>query len=197
MLEEFKHSSYQIKTYDKGEIVHLQNEVSESLDIILEGELSVQKIGQEGNILKVVVFTGGDMLGANLLFASSNFYPMTIVADRKTVVLHIPKELILELSAKNIQFMDALLTVVADKALVLTNTIDGIALKTIRERINDFLQYESHIQKSNVIKLTMSKKDLAQRMGIQRSSLSRELNKMRKDGLVEYDSKTITLKDQL
>lgn len=194
-LEEVFHlSPYQIKEYDKGEIVHLQNEVSETMDIILDGELSVQKIDKEGNILKVVVFTGGETLGANLLFASSNFYPMTVVAESKTVVLHIYKELILELSKRNIKFMDALLREVSDKALVLTNTIDGIALKTIRERINDFLKYESHIQKSKKVRLNMSKKDLAQRMGIQRSSLSRELNKMQKDGLIEFDSKTITIK---
>jgi len=31
-------------------------------------------------------------------------------------------------------------------------------------------------------------------MGIQRTSLSRELNKMRKEGLIEYNAKTITLK---
>lgn len=41
----------------------------------------------------------------------------------------------------------------------------------------------------------MSKKEMAERFGIQRPSLSRELNKMRKDGLLEYDAKTITIKD--
>lgn len=164
------------------------------MDIILEGELSIQKIDKEGNILKVVVFSGGDTLGANLLFATSNHYPMTVVSETSTIVLHIYKELILELGKKNLAFMDALLREVSDKALVLTHKIDGISLKTIREKINDFLIYESHIQNSYIIQLHMSKKDLAQRMGIQRSSLSRELNKMCKDGLIEYDSKTVTLK---
>ena len=164
------------------------------MDIILEGELSVQKIDEEGNILKVAVFNGGDIIGANLLFASSNYYPMTIVSEVKTVVMHTPKSILLELSVKNVDFMKTLLKVVSDKALVLTNTIDGISLKTIREKIIAFLKYESHIQKSNIINLNMSKKDLAQRMGVQRSSLSRELNKMRNDGLIDYDSKTIILK---
>lgn len=196
LIENFNLSKYTIREYSRGEIVHLQNEKSKTMDIILEGELSVQKIDIEGNILKIVVFSGGDTLGANLLFSSSNFYPMTVVAEKKTVVLHIYKELILELSKQNLKFMDALLREVSDKALVLTNKINGITLKTIREKINDFLQYESHIQNSNIIKLHMSKKDLAQRMGIQRSSLSRELNKMCQDGLIEYDSKTITIKNE-
>ncbi|WP_346898573.1 helix-turn-helix domain-containing protein [Clostridium sp. UBA7503] len=53
--------------------------------------------------------------------------------------------------------------------------------------------YESYIQKSNVIKLKVTKKDLAEKFGVQRSSLSRELNKMRKDGLIEYDAYSITI----
>ena len=59
----------------------------------------------------------------------------------------------------------------------------------------DYLKYEYHIQKSNIITINISKKDLAERLGIQRSSLSRELNKMRKDGLLEYDARTVTLKN--
>lgn len=61
----------------------------------------------------------------------------------------------------------------------------------------DYLKYEYHIQKSNIIKLNISKKDLAESLGIQRSSLSRELNKMRKDGLLEYDARTVTLKEPM
>lgn len=164
------------------------------MDIILEGKVSVQKIDEEGNILKVAVFSGGDILGANLLFSSSNHYPMTIVSESKTVVLHAYKDLILELCQKNTAFMAGLLTVISNKALVLTEKIDAISFKTVRQRIADFLKYEYYVQKSTVIKLNTTKKDLAERLGIQRTSLSRELNKMRKDGLLEYDAKTITLK---
>lgn len=195
LIHLFKSSSYRLTKYEKGQIIHIQNELCESMDMILEGKLSVQKIDEGGNVLKVAVFSGGDILGANLLFSNSNSYPMTIVSESKTVILHIYKELILELSQKNINFMASLLTVISNKTLVLTDKIDAISLKTIRQRINDFLKYEYHVQKSNVIKLNISKKDLAERLGIQRTSLSRELNKMRKDGLIDYDSRTITVRD--
>ena len=39
----------------------------------------------------------------------------------------------------------------------------------------------------------VTKKDLAEKFGVQRSSLSRELNKMRKEGLIEYDAYSITI----
>lgn len=165
------------------------------MDIVLEGQVSVQKIDDEGNILKITVFSGGEILGANLMFSSRNSYPMTILSESKSIVLHIYRDLILELCQMNVGFMSGLMTVIADKTLVLTDKIDAISLKTIRQRINDFLKYQYHIQKTSVIKLNLTKKDLAERLGIQRSSLSRELNKMRGEGLLEYDARTIVLKN--
>jgi len=67
--------------------------------------------------------------------------------------------------------------------------------RTVTECIIEFLLYEYHVQKSTTIKLNMTKKELAEKIGVQRPSLSRELNKMRKDGLIIYDPKQITITD--
>jgi len=83
----------------------------------------------------------------------------------------------------------------SDKTLILMGKIKTLALKTIRQCIIEFLLYEYHVQKSTTIKLDMTKKELAEKIGVQRPSLSRELNKMRKDGLIIYDSKQITITD--
>nr|WP_288824893.1 Crp/Fnr family transcriptional regulator [uncultured Clostridium sp.] len=191
----FKNAPYAVNTYTKGQIIHLQNEVCSAMDIVLEGEVSVQKIDSSGNILKIIVFSNADILGANLLFSSKHVYPMTIVSECRSVILHIYKELILELCHSNDRFMSGLMTEIADKSLMLTEKIDAISMKTIRQRIVDYLGYQYYLQKSYVIRLNISKKELAERLGIQRSSLSRELQKMRLDGLLEYDAKTITVKD--
>jgi CRP-like cAMP-binding protein len=188
-------SSYKVVQYSKGEIIHLQNEVCSTMDIILKGRVAVQKMDEEGGILKINVFSGGSILGANLLFSSRNFYPMTVTSETQAVLLHLPKELILELSQTNVHFMTGLMTEISDKTLLLTDKIDEISLKTIRQKILDFLRYEYLLQKKDVLDIALPKKDLAERFGVRRTSLSRELNKMRKDGLLEYTAKTVTLKD--
>lgn len=99
-----------------------------------------------------------------------------------------------ELSQTSPGFMVGLMTVISDRTLVMTDKIEAIWLKTIRQCIIDFLKYEYCLQKSLALHLNISKKDLAERLGIQRTSLSRELNKMRRDGLLEYNATTITLK---
>jgi CRP-like cAMP-binding protein len=194
LIHLFGLSDHGIEHYDKGQIVHIQNEVCLSMDVILQGRLSVQKINEEGNVLKVAEFTAGDTIGANLLFATDNAYPMTIMAESDATILRVPRELVLAFSQQSSSFTAALLAEVSNKALILTGKIDTLSFKTIRQRIMDYLHYQYHIQRSDVIKLDMSKKDLAEKFGVHRTSLSRELSKMRADGLIEFDAQTITIK---
>ncbi len=58
----------------------------------------------------------------------------------------------------------------------------------------DFLIFESNRQNSRIIKLPVSKKELAEKFGVERPSLQRELRKMKDDGLIDYDSKSIELR---
>lgn len=191
--EIFSSFNIDIRKYQKEQIIHLQNELCNSMDIILTGQVSVRKIDENGNVFTVNTFTDTEMIGANLLFSSKSYYPMTVVATSKATVLHLQKELILRLCQTNVNFTVDFIKTISDRTTLLADKINAISLKTIRKQIIDFIEYERYMQKSNIIKLNTSKKDLAERLGIQRTSLSRELNKMRKEGILKYDAKTITI----
>ncbi len=186
---------YVIRKYKKDQIIHLQNERCDGMDIIQVGQVSVQNLDENGNILVINVFHQGDILGANLLFSTRNHYPMTVVAQSEVLLLQLNRELILDLCQANRGFMIGLMTEISDRTLILTDKINAISLKSIRRCIIDFLNYEFRFQKNSVIRLPLTKKELAEKFGIQRSSLSRELNKMRNDGLIEFDSRSITIKE--
>jgi CRP-like cAMP-binding protein len=184
------------KEYGKGQVIHIQDEQCTCLDCIVDGAASLQNIDEEGSVMKMKVLQGGEVYGAPLLFSSRNVFPLTVVAELPSVIVHIERSLVLSLCEVNSGFTSALLTLVSDRALFLTDTIESIKFKTIRMCLFDYLRYEYHRQKSLTIVLGITKKELAQRLGFQRTSLSRELEKMRFDGLVSYDSKTITLLDR-
>ncbi|MBK5242281.1 Crp/Fnr family transcriptional regulator [Clostridium sp.] len=191
----FTKDLYEIKKYKKNSIIYFQNEKCTRFDIILKGTILVQDIDSKGNALTISHFNIGDVLGGNLLFSHKNFYPMTIIAKTDAIVLHIKKDLILKLCQTNVVFLNNFLQSLSDKTLILTDKIKSLSMKTIRQCIIDFLIYESFSQSSKIIKLQYTKKELAEKFGIQRPSLSRELNKMRKDGLIEYDAHSITIID--
>lgn len=183
-----------IRSFRKNEIIHLQNERAKSMDIILEGGVTVQSIDENGNILSIVNLNEGDMLGCNLIFSNDNEYRMTIIAIENTKIFSMSKEQVLKFCQTNEEFLIKFLEILSDKALVLTTKIRSLARKTIREKIMDFLIFESGRQDSKTIKLSISKKELAEKFGVERPSLQRELRKMKDDGLIDYDSKIIELK---
>lgn len=185
---------YLFRSYGKNEIIYLQNQKAVTMDIILEGEVIVHRIDENGNILSIVSLSMGDILGGNLIFSTQNEYPMTIIAKTNTKLLCLEKDLILELCQSNKTFLTNFLENLSDKALVLTTKIHSLAIKTIREKIMDFLTFESTRQNSNTIILSISKKELAEKFGVERPSLQRELKKMKNDGLIDYDSRSIVLK---
>lgn len=191
----FSNNKYASKKYTKNSIIYMQNEKCKSLDVILEGTISIQKIDSEGNMLSINDFTNGDIIGENLLFSIKNVYPMTIIAKTDVEILHINRDLILLLCQDNKSFLLGFLQSLSSKALILSDKIMSLSMKTLRQCIIDFLLFEYYAQGSTEIKLNMTKKDLAEKFGVQRSSLSRELNKMRKDGFIDFNSKYIIIKD--
>lgn len=191
----FIKDSYNIKNYKKNSVIYFQNEKCTTFDIILKGTVSIQGIDDKGNYISISDFTIGNALGGNLLFSHRNFYPMMVLSKTTVTILHIKKDLILKLCQNNTTFLTNFLQSLSDKTLILTDKIKTLSFKSIRQCIIDFLIYESHAQKSNTIKLELTKKDLAEKFGVQRTSLSRELNKMRKSGLIEYNTHSITILD--
>lgn len=190
-----ENSPCRIDGYQKDSVIYLQNQKCTTLDIILRGEILIQKIDAEGGVLTVSSFGFGEHLGANLLFADNNTYPMTAVSKTHSTLLHIPGELVLDLCAKDRTFLEKFLRCLSNRTLVLTNKLHTLSMKTLRHRIFEFLAYEYYRQKSLTIELPMTKKELSEKLGVQRPSLSRELSKMRDDGILEFDLKYITIKE--
>lgn len=185
--------SFHISNYGKNNIIHFSGEVCLKLEIILSGHVSVERIDEAGNLMTIAEFYGGEILGGNLLFSKSSYYPMTITAKQPTVILEINKTRLLELFSGNPVFLRNYLEFVADHTTILGNCIKHYVGKTIRECIMNYLEHERQKQDSNIILLPITKKAWAERIGVSRTSLSRELAKMKKDGLILYDAKTIDL----
>lgn len=191
----FQHHLYGIKTYPKGRLVHFAEQKCTTWDLIMSGALEIQQIDEKGNVLTIATFFTGNNLGGNLLFSNHPFYPMHVIAKVDTEILHIKKALVLTLCQSNKAFLEAYLACISDKTTILTDKLKSISMKTIRESITEFLRYEYHVQKTYKIRLNMTKKELAERMGIQRTSLSRELQKMKGEGMVTYNATSITIED--
>lgn len=197
LTELFNTSNFKAANYKKGSIIHFQNEKPRFLDVILSGTVLAQSIDEEGNVLTVSELTKGELIGLNLLFSQKSHYPLMIIAKTATEVLHLEKTIIPELCMKNKAFLLLILEYLSDRSVFLTDKIKMMSGKSIRQMLLEFLTYEHYSQKSTRIKLPLTKKEMAEKFGVQRTSLSRELQKMRDEGLIEFDRNYIYIKPSL
>ncbi|HRX00476.1 MAG TPA: Crp/Fnr family transcriptional regulator [Cyclobacteriaceae bacterium] len=188
--------SCKITQYGKNNIVHFVGEVCSNLEIILSGKVVIERIDESGNLMTIAEFFSGDVLGGNLMFSKNPYYPMTVTAKEATLILEINKDCLFNLFSDNHEFLKSYLEYVSDHTVILGDRIKHYVNRTIRESIISYLDYECKKQNSNIIKLSMTKKALAERIGVQRTSLSRELAKMREDGLIEFTPVSIILSDK-
>ena len=176
-----------VNSHERNNIVHFVGDICENLEIILSGEVAVERIDESGKLMTIAEFFDGDILGGNLLFSKNPCYPMTVTAKKPTIILEISKRQLFYLFASSLDFLKSYLAYISDHSVILGDRIKHYVNRTIRECIISYLDYESKKQESSTIKLTISKKALAERIGVQRTSLSRELAKMRNEGLIEFD----------
>jgi CRP-like cAMP-binding protein len=91
--------------------------------------------------------------------------------------------------------MENFLELLSNKLLILNKKVKMLSLESIRKKIENFLMEEYKKQGSNIIKVSLSRKEMAEHMGIQRPSLSRALIKMRDAGIIDFNREVIIIKD--
>lgn len=184
-----------IKTYSVGDILFMQDESCDYLSVVLDGVIEIQKLDPDGNILVVASLEKGNVFGENLLFGDRHFYPMSVVCKNTAKVLHIHKSYVETLLQKNHEFLVIFLRILSNKAMALSSKLKQVSMKSLRQMICNYILSLYKKDKSLELNLNMSKKDWADKLGVQRPSLSRELINMKKDGLIDYDRSKIIILD--
>ncbi|GAU76641.1 Crp/Fnr family transcriptional regulator [Fusibacter sp. 3D3] len=188
-----KRDQVSIKSFKAHNIIHLELETCTHLDFILEGKVIIQQIDINGNLLTMTEFSAGDNIGGNVLFSQANFYPMTIIALTDVVIMQFSKSIVLKFCQTNQSFLENFLMSLSDKSFILTQKIKVLSTKSIREMCLDFIENEFKKQNQNPIMLPLSKKALSEKLGIQRTSLSRVLTQLQLEGYIEYSGRSIKI----
>ncbi|MDD7795104.1 Crp/Fnr family transcriptional regulator [Clostridium sp. 'White wine YQ'] len=184
-----------LKSYSSEDILFMEGEECNHLSVVAEGTIEIVKLDSEGNILIVSTLEKGNVFGENLLFGDMHFYPMSVVCKNSAKVFHIRKSYVATLLQRNYEFLLIFLKVLSNKAMALSSKLKQVSMKSLRQMICDYILDIYNKEKSLDICLNMSKKEWADKLGVQRPSLSRELMNMKKDGLIDYDRKNIKILD--
>ena len=180
---------------ERGETLQALGEPIRRFGVVLNGAVQVCVDDIEGNRMIMAEVAPGNSFAESLCFLRTKESPVYIFASEDSEVLWLsaaplfsdpPDAFLAELQRR---FTAAL----ASKALTMNNRIQVLSRLSLRGKLTAYFTELAAAQGSEVIRLPMNREDTAAYIGANRSALSRELAKMKTEGLIDYRKNEIRL----
>ena len=190
-----------IITLDKNEILFNEGEVYHNMCILLDGEVILSNTDEYGNRNIIDSVVKNQIFAEVFSFTSSKISPATATTNKRSTLLLVNTDELLavgnlddlDLIREKQEIISRLLHTFADKNLILLSKIEVVSRRNIREKILHFLELHKLKNNSNIFLIPYSRKDMADFLGVDRSALSRELSRLKDDGLIDYEKNTFKL----
>ena len=179
-----------VKKYSRGEVIlHTGMDIF-NIGIVLEGTAQAVMNDELGRKKVTTTLHPNDLFGEAMVCAGIEKSLVTITASTDISIVYIDylnfTDRCGKLCKEHLIFVNNLLSLIAQKNLNLTRRIDLICLKSLREKIAVFLLSEARKFGSLTFNINFNRDELAAYLNVDRSALSRELCRMRDEGLIEF-----------
>jgi CRP-like cAMP-binding protein len=188
-----------INKFYKNGLIAAAGEKFENMGIILSGEAVVIKENAAGNRTIMSILKPGDLFGEVVVFSHKSIWPATIVAQKPCLVMFLPRQKILG-QCENVcswhrTIIENMLKLISDKTLILNKQVEYLSMKSMRGKISSYLieQYEKAGETRFII--PMMRNELADFLNVSRPSMSREMGRMRDEGVIDFHKSSFHIKD--
>ncbi len=188
------HTHYQMKTYEKDEIVLHRNQDLNWCMLVISGSVRGEMNNIDGKILKIEDINPGRVIALAFLFGTNTKIPVSVVANCKTEILRINKVDFLRVMQNNTKILTNTLQLISDRSKFLANKLHFLSMKTIKGKYASFL-LEQMDKDSLAINIQYTQEDLSEVFGITRPSLSRAIGELVSEKIITIKGKTITIND--
>lgn len=187
--------AYQIKTYDKGELIKKEGDELGSLGIILFGHTQVtRQLGPDKEIT-ISRLGPGQSIAEAAVFSRKDKYPASVKALDLCVVFFLHKSSLEALLKTDNRFAGEIIRLLSDRIILLNETINLLSHSSIKEKLAYYLLSESKIRNTLLFTIGYSRNSLAEKLNMTRPSLSRVLSEMKHENLIDYHKNTFKIVD--
>lgn len=188
----------EIIDYSPSNIIINPNEKLEKIGLILEGEVEISKTGISGNKLTISKFYKGDIFGEVIALSTRFNKNVTVTSTTNTKIMFIYIDSIINLSnfsQNNNVILQNIIFELAFKANLLNQKIDYLSIKSMRGKLATFI-YNTYVnvKKSNFT-IPYNRDNLAEFLNVSRPSMSRELVRMRDEGIINFNKSYFEILD--
>ncbi|MEN6390086.1 MAG: Crp/Fnr family transcriptional regulator [Syntrophomonas sp.] len=188
-----------LRKFKKNSYIATAGDHFESLGILLSGQASLIKENAAGDRLMMAILKPGDIFGESAVFSGNSVWPATVVAQEACQVMFLPKQKILgecaNLCSWHHTIIENMLKDVSDKVLRLNQKIEYLSMKSMRGKLSSFLLEQYKMIGQPEFLLPMKRNEMADFLNVSRPSMSRELCRMRDEGVIDFDRSSIQIKD--
>lgn len=189
-----------VKKYEKGDVILRMDSATRQLGVVMQGSVIVENTDFWGNH-SILTRVGSGQMFAESYAISGKRLMIDCIAAEKTIVRFVQIDVLRSPSCRRESWypkmMDNLLMAAVSKNMQLSERFFFTESKKVRTRLMTYLSNEAVKQESSVINIPFDRQQLADYLNLDRSALSKELGRMRDDGLITFRKNHFELHEEL
>jgi len=182
------------KRLAKGASLFQAEDAADAFFFLLEGEVRVFKLDGQGREMEVTRLAAGDFVGEAFALLRGRF-PFFAQPARPSRVLAVPAAAADKAIASDPAAARFFVRLLARKCVSLSARVESLAMRTVPQRLAEFLLGRCGGEGGCRVDLTMSKGELAKSLGTVSETLSRSLGRMSRRGWIEVRGPSIKIID--
>lgn len=186
----------QKKTFHEKETVSVYDVNCQKVGLLYHGCVSINRINTDGTLDMLEYIENSGIFGAAFSFFEHND-EFIVLCEKDCAILFVDKSHITKrcsnACAHHSVVIENLLSFMSKKITNLTEKVDILSHRTIREKLLCYFRVQLAKTGMNHFKLPFSYLALANYLCIDRSAMMRELKKMKEDDVVKINGKKIYL----
>lgn len=183
--------------FDKGESVLKEGEPANYMGIVLAGKLQIVRTDFFGNRSILASLFPGELFGESFACAGAEAVPVAVTAAEAGELLLIDCLKLTHSRGHSCQFHQQLifnlLQIVAAKNLIFHQKIEVTSKRTTREKLMTYLMLQAKERNSPEFDIPYNRQELADYLEVERSGLSVEIGKLRRQGIIETERRRFKL----
>lgn len=173
----------------KGDPVFLEGDPAEFVGVVLSGAVQIVRDDYLGDRSVMAVAEKGDLFAEAFSCAGENTLPVSAFALQDSRVILFDCKKVLTVCSHACPFhqhlVQNLLQILARKNLSLSRKIQVMSKKTTREKLMAYLMDQAGQKRAWEFVIPHDRQGLADYLSVERSAMSAEISKMKKEGLID------------
>ena len=167
------------------------------MGVVLTGAVDMIKEDIWGNRTMLVRSYPEDIFGETFACGEDTLSVVTFVAAEDTKVLFLSFCRVMHTCTHACRFhqtlVENMVRLIARKNRELMRKIEVVSKRTIRDKLLAYLSLQAQTQDSPYFDIPLGRVELAEYLCVDRSALTRELAKMKEEGILDYDRNSFRL----